>query len=139
MNEGNQRMIALYKQKCPKAKPSSKSNSPTKLNQKMRGKQWKNKRRSHVPTDTNPHHQTFEYNHQPQGVHNSPPQNQLRNSPLYPNQLFSTPPPLSVTSNSPPRTNLTTSSGTKLAHWQYLPGGRPMEIGPSPERPPLPP
>jgi hypothetical protein len=38
-----------------------------------------------------------------------------------------------------PRTNLTNSSGTKLAHWQYLPGGRPMEIGPSPERPPLPP
>ena len=85
-------MTALYNQKYPKAKPSSKSNSPTKLNQKMRGKQWKNKRRSHVPTDTNPHHQTFEYNHQPQGVHNSPPQNQLRNSPLYPNQLFSTPP-----------------------------------------------
>ena len=45
--------------------------------------------------DTNPHHQTFEYNHQPQGVHNSPPQNQLRNSPLHPNQLFSTPPPFS--------------------------------------------
>ena len=68
MNEGNQRMIALYKQKCPKAKPSSKSNSPTKLNQKMRGKQWKNKRRSHVPTAITPHHQTFEYNHQPQGI-----------------------------------------------------------------------
>ena len=101
MSEGNQRMIALYKQKCPKAKPSSKSNSPTKLNQKMRGKQWKNKRRSHVPTDTNPHHQTFEYNHQPQGVHNSPPQNQLRNSPLYPNQLFSTPPPFCYLQFSP--------------------------------------
>ena len=52
-------------------------------------------------------------------------------------QLFSTPPPLSVPSNSPPRTNLTTSSGTKFAHWKYLQGGRPMEIGPSPERPPL--
>ena len=26
----------------PKAKPSSKSNSPTKRNKKMRGKQWKN-------------------------------------------------------------------------------------------------
>jgi hypothetical protein len=43
----------------PKAKPSSKSNSPTKRNKKMRGKQWKNKRRSHVPTDINPYHQTF--------------------------------------------------------------------------------
>jgi hypothetical protein len=42
----------------PKAKPSSKSNSPTKRNKKMRSKQWKNKRRSHVPTDTNPYHQT---------------------------------------------------------------------------------
>ena len=58
MNEGSQRMIALYKQKGPKAKPSSKSNSPTKWNKKMRGNQWKNKRRSHVPTDTNPHHRT---------------------------------------------------------------------------------
>ena len=33
---GSQRMIALYKQKCLKAKPSSKSNSPTKWNKKMR-------------------------------------------------------------------------------------------------------
>ena len=69
MSEGSQRMTALYNQKYPKAKPSSKSNSPTKWNKKTRGTQWKNKRRSHVPTDTTPHHQTFEYNHQPQGVH----------------------------------------------------------------------
>jgi hypothetical protein len=41
MSEGSQRMIALYKQKCPKAKLSSKSNSPTKWNKKTRGKQWK--------------------------------------------------------------------------------------------------
>jgi hypothetical protein len=54
-------------------------------------------------------------------------------------QLFSTPPPISLPSNSSPRTNLTTSSGTKFGHWQYMPGGRPMEIAPSPERPPLPP
>jgi hypothetical protein len=76
----------------PKAKPSSKSNSPTKRNKKMRGKQWKNKRRSHVPTDTNPYHQTFEYNHQQQGIHNFPPQNQPRNSPQFApyTQLFST-------------------------------------------------
>ena len=69
MSEGSQRMTALYKQKCPKAKPSSKSSSPTKWNKKTRDTQWKNKRRSHVPTDTTPHHQIFEYNHQPQGVH----------------------------------------------------------------------
>ena len=61
----------LVEVEVPKAKPSSKSNSPTKRKKKMRGKQWKNKRRSHVPTDTNPYHQTFEYNHQQQGVHNS--------------------------------------------------------------------
>ena len=100
MSEGSQRMIALYKQKCPKAKSSSKGNSPTKWNKKMRCKQWKNKRRSHVPTDPNPHHHTFEYNHQHQGVHNSTPQNQPRISPLHPTQLHST--PLSVPSNSPP-------------------------------------
>ena len=73
----------LVELKVLKAKPSSKSNSPTKRKKKMRGKQWKNKRRSHVPTDTNPYHQTFEYNHQQQGVHNFPPQNQPRNSPQF--------------------------------------------------------
>ena len=73
----------LVEVEVPKAKPSSKSNSPTKRKKKMRGKQWKNKRRSHVPTDTNPYHQTFEYNHQQQGVHNFPPQNQPRNSPQF--------------------------------------------------------
>ena len=73
----------LVEAEVPKAKPSSKSNSPTKWNKKMRGKQWKNKRRSHVPTDTNPYHQTFEYNHQQQGVHNFPPQNQPRISPQF--------------------------------------------------------
>jgi hypothetical protein len=72
----------LVEVEVPKAKPSSKSNSPTKQNKKMRGKQWKNKRRSHVPTDTNPYHQTLEYNHQQQEVHNFPPQNQPRNSDL---------------------------------------------------------
>jgi hypothetical protein len=51
-------MIAPHKQKCPKAKQLS-----YQMEQKMRGKQWKNKRRSHVPTDITPHHQTFEYNH----------------------------------------------------------------------------
>jgi hypothetical protein len=82
----------LVEVEVPKAKPSSKSNSPTKRNKKMRGKQWKNKRRSHVPTDTNPYHQTFEYNHQQQGIHNFPPQNQPRNSPQFApyTQLFST-------------------------------------------------
>ena len=110
------------------------------FNNCKQGKQWKNKRRSHVPTDTNPYHQTFEYNPQQQGVHNFPPQNQPRNSPQFApyTQLFSTP-PFSVPSNFPPRTNLTTCSGTKFAHWQDLPVGRPMEIDPSPERPPLPP
>ena len=135
MNEGSQRMIALYKQKCPKGKHSSKSNSPTKWNKKMRGNQWKNKRRSHVPTDTNPH------NHQQQGAHNSPPQNQPRHSPLHltPYSTVLQPQPPFCSLQFSPRTNLTNSSGTKLSHWQYLPGGRPMEIGPSPERPPLPP
>ena len=39
----------LVEVEVPKVKPSSKSNSPTKQNKKMRGKQWKNKRHSHVP------------------------------------------------------------------------------------------
>ena len=35
---------------------------------------------------------TTEHNHQQQGAHNCPPQNQPRNSPLHLTQLFSTPP-----------------------------------------------
>jgi hypothetical protein len=94
MDSGKPENDGLVEVEVPKAKPSSKSNSPTKRNKKMRGKQWKNKRRSHIPTDTNPYHQTFEYNHQQQGVHNFPPQNQPRNSPQFApyTQLFSTPP-----------------------------------------------
>ena len=51
--------------------------------------------------------------------------------------LFST--PLSFPSNPRPQTYLPTSSATRFAHWQDPPGGRPMETGPSSERPPLPP
>ena len=86
------------------------------------------------PPYTTCYHRTLEFNRKPQGV----PNNIYPISPthhLSPSNTYS-----SLSSEALPFwANLTISSGTKPAHWQYLPGGYPKETDPSPERPPPPP
>ena len=112
-----------------------------------------------IPPCSSIHHRTLEYNRQPQGVptniypcspiNHLPPSNTTVNPKESPKTYIHVPPyttchhrtltPLCHLKLSPFWANLTTSSGTKPAHWQYLPGGYPKETDPSPARPPPPP